>query len=92
MGTPYHHGDVVCSFDEDILVFTLIKSFLITPSECLFVTELLQTDRFNRHFNSWEGSNTSNCCITKQVDLVDYHPIPLVRKRYVCMKHHVFYV
>ena len=92
MGTHYHHGDVVmCSFDEDIPVFALMKSFVITPTgECLFIAELLQTNNFNHHYHSWEVVRSNTIYIFKQVDLIDYHPLPLVRNRYICMKHHVF--
>jgi hypothetical protein len=64
--------------EEDMPSFALVKDICVMEtnlSDIWFVTEVLHTAAFSKHFNAYEVNNTRNLSVIKQQELV--YPLPL---------------
>ena len=85
--------------EEEMPSFALVKDICVVEvnlSGIWFVTEVLHTAAFNKHFNAYEVNNTKNLSIIKQQDLP--YPLPLhiititdqeEEKHFVCPKYQI---
>ena len=100
-GTTYKIGCVmwIGQDEEEMPSFALVKDICVVEvnlSGIWFVTEVLHTAAFNKHFNVYEVNNTKNLSIIKQQDLP--YPLPLhiititdqeEEKHFVCPKYQI---
>ena len=96
-GTTYRRKDViVVDFKDEEPNFCQIVDILETPAaECLFVTCMLTTEFFERHYYAFKVFPSSNIVVYKHYQFCDYHPLHLCKSYgtnqalYVSLKYHI---
>lgn len=100
-GTMYKVGCVMWTEqdEEEMPSFALVKDICVVETNLngiWFVTEVLHTVAFNKHFNAYEIDNTRNLSVIKQQELL--YPLPLhiititdqeEEKYFVCPKYQI---